>query len=79
MKFTTPLNLWSCTSIIRAPSIQLGIWPAGLASAKLAHDPLAINLTTLAGLLGDNGKPWSCWEADTASLVKLEAETRAAT
>ena len=49
MKFTTPLNLWSCTSIIRARSIQAGIWPAGLASAKLAHDPLAINLATLAG------------------------------
>ena len=59
MKFTTPLNLWRCASIIRAPSIQPGIWPAGLPSAKLAHDPLAINLATLAEVLGDNGKPWS--------------------
>ena len=40
--------------------IQPGIWPAGLPSAKLAHDPLAINLATLAEVLGDNGKPWSC-------------------
>ena len=46
-----------------SPSIQPAIWPAGLASAKLAHDPVAINLATLAEVLGDNGKPWSSSEA----------------
>ena len=55
MKFTTPLNLWPCASIIRAQSIQAGIWPAGAASAKLAHDPVAINLGTLVVVLETMG------------------------
>ena len=62
----------SSASIIRAQSIQAGIWPAEAASAKLAHDPVAINLGTSVVVL----VLWRQWETlETDAWLRLKAET----